>query len=99
MGHSGGVEQSGCSVLPIMDEGSESESVLDFETGSSQGVATKVAAVGTIAERRRVIVARMRDLLRRAVAESSAAAPQSMLRVSTVAATAKKWKVRYLSTD
>ena len=95
MEHTSGVEQSECRVLPIIDEGSEPES--DLETGRSEGVAAETTK-GTIAERREVIVARMRELLRRAVVQSSSsAAPQSKLRASIVAATAKKWKVRYRS--
>ncbi|CAM0948003.1 unnamed protein product [Alopecurus aequalis] len=92
MGQSSCIEQSGCRVLPIIDEGSGTES--DFETGSSDGVATKTtkvaAVVGTIAERRRVVVARMRELFRRAVAQSGP--HHAKLGASTVAATTKKWK-------
>jgi hypothetical protein len=92
MGRTGGVEQSACRVLPIIDEGSESESDMVLETTTTM----KGATTGAIAERRKAVVAKMRELLRRAVAQSSsaaAAAPQSKLRASTVAATARKWKV------
>ncbi|XP_047078906.1 uncharacterized protein LOC124689414 [Lolium rigidum] len=83
MGRTGGVEQSACRVLPIIDEGSESDTVLET-TATMKG-----ATMGAIADRRKAVVARMRELLRRAVTQSSslAAAPQS-----TVAATARKWK-------
>ncbi|KAF0934395.1 hypothetical protein E2562_025014 [Oryza meyeriana var. granulata] len=74
MGHSGGVEPA-CRVLPIIDEESESE----MDEGSPER---------KVDDRRKVIVSRMRELLRRAVAQSSA---QSKLR-STVLVSAKKWK-------
>ena len=88
MGQSG-ADQSWCSrVLPIIDEGSESEPETGLET-CSKSMEKTVASVGTtVAERRNVIVARMRELVRRAVAQSSSATPQF-----TVAATARKWKV------
>ncbi|XP_006648222.2 uncharacterized protein LOC102702353 [Oryza brachyantha] len=75
MGHSAGAEAA-CRVLPIIDEESESE----MGEGSP---ARKVAD-----ERSKAVVARMRELLRRAAAQSSA---QSKLR-STVLVSAKKWK-------
>ncbi|XP_051195734.1 uncharacterized protein [Lolium perenne] len=86
MGRTGGVEQSACRIMPIIDEVSESESDIVLETTTTM----KGAATGAIAERGKAVVARMRELLRRAVAQSSspaAAAPQSKL-----AATARKWK-------
>uniref|UniRef100_A0A0D9VB95 Uncharacterized protein n=1 Tax=Leersia perrieri TaxID=77586 RepID=A0A0D9VB95_9ORYZ len=75
MGHSSGVEPA-CRVLPIIDEESESE------MGEMSSPERKVD------ERRKAIVSRMRELLRRAAAQSSA---QSKLR-STVLVSAKKWK-------
>ncbi|KAM0882876.1 hypothetical protein ACQ4PT_031986 [Festuca glaucescens] len=94
MGHSGGVEQSPCRVLTIIDEGSESEP--EWDTGSSEGTGpeTTTKAAGSMVDRRKAVVARMRELLRRAVEQSSSsAAPRSKLRAPTVLATAKKWKV------
>ncbi|KAM0916381.1 hypothetical protein ACQ4PT_010221 [Festuca glaucescens] len=92
MGHSGGVEQSPCRVLPIIDEGSESE--MEWDTGSSEGAGpeTTTKAARSIVDRRKEVVARMRELLRRAVAQSAPAAPRPKLRAPTVVATAKKWK-------
>ncbi|KAM0882877.1 hypothetical protein ACQ4PT_031986 [Festuca glaucescens] len=93
MGHSGGVEQSPCRVLTIIDEGSESEP--EWDTGSSEGTGpeTTTKAAGSMVDRRKAVVARMRELLRRAVEQSSSsAAPRSKLRAPTVLATAKKWK-------
>jgi hypothetical protein len=94
MGHSGGVEQSPCRVLPIIDEGSESEMEWD-DTGLSEGAGIETTAkeARSIVDRRKEVVARMRELLRRAVAQSSSSAPRSKLHAPTVLATAKKWKV------
>ncbi|KAL6629307.1 hypothetical protein ACP70R_029072 [Stipagrostis hirtigluma subsp. patula] len=78
MGHGGDAvefESAACRVLPVIEEESESE-------GSPEMMSM------TVAERRKAIVSRMRELLRRAAAAQSA---HSRLRSSTVA-TAKKWK-------
>jgi hypothetical protein len=88
MGQRGGLEQSPSTILPIIDEGSESEP--EWDTGSTEGLER---TAGAMADRRTAIVARMRELLRRAVAQSSSPAPRSKLRSPTVLATAKKWKV------
>ncbi|CAM0947998.1 unnamed protein product [Alopecurus aequalis] len=79
----GGVDRYSCRVLPIIDEGSESEP----ETLEVTTMKTAMAAGTTIAERRKAVMARMRELVRRAMAQSSSTTPQY-----TVAATARKWK-------
>lgn len=73
MGHD---ESAACRVLPVIDE----------EPDESEG---SYSPEMMIAERRKAIVSRMRELLRRAAAAQSA---HTRLRRSTVA-TAKKWKV------
>jgi len=82
MGHGIGpaaaVDQPGCRVLPVIEEESEPE-------GEGEGS----PEMTRLAERRKAIVARMRELPSRAAAAQSA---HSKLRRSTVA-TAKKWKV------
>ena len=82
MGHGIGpaaaVDQPGCRVLPVIEEESEPE-------GEGEGS----PEMTRLAERRKAIVARMRELLSRVAAAQSA---HSKLRRSTVA-TAKKWKV------
>ncbi|OEL17713.1 hypothetical protein BAE44_0021269 [Dichanthelium oligosanthes] len=82
MGHGNGpaaVDQPGCRVLPVIEEETESEPEAEGE-GSPEKT--------RLGERRKAIVARMRELLGRAAAAQSA---HSKLRSSTVA-TAKKWK-------
>ncbi|KAF8772247.1 hypothetical protein HU200_005962 [Digitaria exilis] len=82
MGHGSGpaaaVDQPCCRVLPVIDEEPEPE-------GEGQGSPEMTTR---LAERRKAIVARMRELLGRAAAAQSA---HSKLRRSTLA-TAKKWK-------
>ncbi|XP_051195732.1 uncharacterized protein [Lolium perenne] len=94
MGRSGGgVDQSSCRVLPVIDEGPESEP--EAGPGSDPEVMKAAHAGTTVTERRKAIVARMRGLLRRAVARSSPSVTphqSKQLRASTVAATARKWK-------
>ncbi|CAM0148698.1 unnamed protein product [Urochloa decumbens] len=70
-------QQPGCRVLPVIEEESEPEA-----EGSGSPEMTRLA------ERRKAIVARMRELLSRAAAAQSA---HSKLRRNTVA-TARKWK-------
>ncbi|CAL5024512.1 unnamed protein product [Urochloa decumbens] len=70
-------QQPGCRVLPVIEEEPEPE-----PEGSGLPEMTRLA------ERRKAIVARMRELLSRAAAAQSA---HSKLRRNTVA-TAKKWK-------
>ncbi|XP_062217235.1 uncharacterized protein LOC133917345 isoform X2 [Phragmites australis] len=80
MGHSSGaVESAACRVLAAIDEDPEAEG---SGSGSGSPETTRMA------ERRKAIVSRMRELLQRAAAAQSA---HSKLRRSTVA-TAKKWK-------
>ncbi|CAN6271147.1 unnamed protein product [Urochloa humidicola] len=81
MGHGSGPppaaadqQQPGCRVLPVIEEESEGEA--------------RSPEMTRVAERRKAIVARMRELLSRAAAAQSA---HSKLRRNTVA-TAKKWK-------
>ncbi|KAL5199610.1 hypothetical protein ABZP36_020813, partial [Zizania latifolia] len=74
MGRSSGVEPAACRVLPIIDEESE----------MGEGSPERKAVVD---ERRKAIVSRLRELLRRAAAQSA----QSKLR-STMLVSAKKWK-------
>ncbi|TVU33675.1 hypothetical protein EJB05_25508, partial [Eragrostis curvula] len=72
-----GADESGaCRVLPVIDEEPESE------------VSSSSPEMTMVAERRKAIVSRMRELLRRAADAQSA---HTKLRRSTVA-TAKKWK-------
>ncbi|KAG8076497.1 hypothetical protein GUJ93_ZPchr0006g45776 [Zizania palustris] len=74
---SSGVEPEACMVLPIIDEESS-------ETEMGEGSPERKVVVD---ERRKAIVSRLRDLLRRAAAQSA----QSKLR-STMLVSAKKWK-------
>lgn len=87
MGHGSGpaaaVDQQGCRVLPVIEEEPEPEQA------EGEGLPEEMTR---LAERRKAIVARMRELLSRAAAAQSA---HHKLRRSTVA-TAKKWKVLWL---
>ncbi|KAK3155815.1 hypothetical protein QOZ80_2AG0099040 [Eleusine coracana subsp. coracana] len=78
VGH-GADESAACRVLPVIDE----------EPDESEGsYSPEMMMTKQIAERRKAIVSRMRELLRRAAAAQSA---HTKLRRSTMA-TAKKWK-------
>jgi len=78
---------AGCRVLPVIMEEEPPATTTATESHYQQGSPQETR----VAERRKAIVARMRELLSRAAAAQAA---HSRLRRSTVA-TAKKWKVHY----